>query len=497
MASSLLAKILRLRNDHFVKQHGVTLYDYQREVSDRIIEAVVTNELMLRDGKGIEDIKTTEIPVEFSRQSGKTEVIVLTVEFIMLFFPDIFDTEFPIGLFAPQKEQAKTDFDRLKNLLLKTQKKLIIVDEDTEKRTKEENNARTIAIANGASCFVAPVTKQSKSESKTFKLMIFEESQDIDDQIMEPDIFPMGAATNSPRVFIGTAGIRVCYFKKLVDPPTEEALVYPWRRVVEDRRKAYEATKNPFHLLYERFVKNEIAKRPRGENDDAIKRPYNLVWITELGTFVSRDELFSCRVPGEYEEGNLEYEHYFGIDQAKHVDQTVLKIARMIGERLTVVRSFEMQGVDYPDQFDAICAVLAKFKIAAGAIDSTGQGDYMPDQFRRSSRYKIYPVTFTQQSKDQMYKALYARISDGNLGYYWSEDNSSAGEFEAEMLDLEKQYKGTNQYYLSVHHPDRPGAHDDHADALALTVYAYESYNKGSGIVDYYRIKREELDGVH
>lgn len=501
--SALLKRILHLRDDHFKRQHGIDLYDYQRKVSDRIIKAVVSNEFLVRDAspKQVEKMKTVEIPVELARQSGKTVVIVHTVEFVMLFFPRIFDSEFPIGLFAPQKEQAKTDFDRLKNLLLKTQKKLVIVDEDKERRTKEENNARTIAIANGASCFIAPVTKASKSESKTFKLMLFEEAQDVDDRIMEEDIFPMAAATNAPRVFIGTAGIRVCAFQKMVDPPIPGALVYDWRKVAADRKKLYRKTKDTFHLMYEQFVKNEIAKRPLGEQDDAIRRPYGLEWITDIGTFTSKAKLHACRVKAPaYDEGNTEHDHYWGLDQAKHVDQMVFKIGRVIDNRLTVVRSLELQGVDYPDQFDAVCRELSKFKVAAGAIDSTGQGDYMPDQFKRSTDYLVYPVTFTQQSKDAMYKSLDARIMQAEpdrdsigFGYFWSQENASANQFEQEMLELVKEYKGRDQYYLSVHHPDKPGAHDDHPDAAALMNYAYDQQVQSTGIVQYYKQKGDTI----
>jgi len=490
-----------MRNDHLQKIHKVDFYDYQFEVSDKIIEALVDNLLLMRGAtpEQVEKMETLELPVEFSRQSGKTTAIVHTIEFIMLFFPTMFTDVIEIGLFAPQKEQAKTDFDRLKNLLLKTEKKLIVTDHDTERRTKEESNARTVALPNGASCFISPVTKQSKSESKTFKLMIFEEAQDIEDRIVQEDIFPMAASTNAPRIFIGTAGVKECYFKKLTE--REGALIYPWRTVAEHRRRVYEQTNDPKHLLYEQFVKNEIAKYPRGEEDDAIKRPYNLVWITDVGQFISRDTLFACRITAPYERENKEFLHYAGIDQAKHVDQTVLKIGRVIDNRLTVVNSFELQGVNYPDQFDALSRLLDNFKIAALAIDSTGQGDYMPDMFDRHRRYRVFHVTFSQSSKDGMYKDFSALLQNQHptrdrlgFGYYYDEQNQSARQFEHETLELQREYKGTHQYYLSVHHPDKPGAHDDHPDAVALMIYAYMHYNVGSGIADFYRKKAEETE---
>lgn len=487
---TVLDRILSLRDKHFDRQ-GIYLYEYQRTVSDRIIIALVQNLVAIRsaDEATIAEMETPEVALEFSRQSGKTTAVVHTVEFIMVFFPTMFNRPISVGLFAPQKEQAKTDFDRLKSLLAKSQREFTVSgDEEGNRRAKEENNARTVVLRNSGMCFIAPVTKQSKAESKSFDLMIFEEAQDINDQIMKGDIFPMGAATNAPRILIGTAGFTKCYFYGLIK--SGKALVMKWREVVKDRHKAYEATGNPFHLLYDTYVKNELKKMARGEEDDDFRRPYNLEWIMEVGMFVTDDELIKCRVLHPYnleDPANLQYDHYAGLDTAKKQDRTVLKIGREIDGKLTTVYSIEISGMNYEDQFHLVADIIRKFHLIALSIDSTGQGDFMPDLFDNleDREYFIIRVNFSLLTKDTMYKSWLNKILKDRFGYFYSELEITATRFEQETLDLVKEYKSDK--FMSVHHPDEADAHDDHPDATVLMVNSYDEYNRSSGIIDYYK----------
>ena len=80
----------------------------------------------------------------------------------------IFQRQIHIGIFAPQIEQAKTDFDRLKIALRKV-KDMIVIDEATEKLVKEQENAKTLVLPDGSSCYIAPVSKTSHPESKTLR----------------------------------------------------------------------------------------------------------------------------------------------------------------------------------------------------------------------------------------------------------------------------------------------------------------------------------------
>lgn len=491
----------------------------------------------------IDALDATVLNFEYTRQSGKTTSIVHIVESIMLFVTRLFGIPIEIGIFAPQKEQANTDFKRLKNALAKSRNDLIVVDHEANKQAKEESNAKTITLGNGSSCYIFPVTPTSKPESKTLHVIIIEEAQDINDEIVDEDILPMGTATNAVVVKVGTAGDRKCVFYKDIQKGRAYVMTYP--EIAADRRRMFEMDGDARHLVYEQTVKKKIERH--GIMSPEIQKPYFNVWQLQGGMFIDSHQLLQCRVKKVFEDPKsdevfreyrewyksgrrtlpecdawaeshniptevyeqyrawLEQDHYFGIDTAKSTDQTILKIGRMIDGKLTIVRSVGgMHGTNYEDQFDTLRDELQWFKIAAGSIDSTGQGDFMPDKFERMTPYKIYRLKFSRMSKDIIYKALYQKMVNGSFGYYWQDVTefpvkaiapgtqlspeqftaAAAEEFEDEFIDLEKRYVGE---LMVVAHPDNQDAHDDHPDSTALMNYAYDSYNISSGIKQHYQ----------
>lgn len=478
----MLEKVMSLFQAHVKAQHNNELYDYQLEISRKIFEALIQN-LRLTAGATVDDIKNLrleEIPVEISRQAGKTTDIVATVEFIMVFLSKLFNMPIAIGIFAPQHEQAKTDFDRLKAALTRSAGDLKIYEApaDDVDKAKGESNAKTIVLPNGSSCFIFPVTPASKPESKTLHLMIFEEAQDIDDRILKEQIWPMGASTNAPRVYIGTAGTRICYFYRLGQTGAALKLYYP--DIVEQRRKKYEETGDAYpHLMYEQTVAQEIEKQ--GLESDEIQRPYFGKWLIGTGQFTTQealDKLITERARTYHEKKSM---CFAGIDTAKNPDSTVVTIIRWNEnkKKKELLNWLELRGENYKDQFDIIIEFLSHYNVLALAIDSTGQGDFMPDMFERESQWRdehsgLYRVKFSAVSKDMMYKNLKVTISE-LLTDLPQLVKKEAERFKLQMLDLQQEYKGQ---LLSVHHPDDPNAHDDYPDSWALAEWAYAKYNE-------------------
>lgn len=459
---TVLDKLRKLRADHLRIQHDIVFYPYQEQVSDKILEALIQN-LRLTAGATEEDVKKlklVEIPVEFSRQSGKTTAIVYTVEFILTWLSVYFNRQINIAIFAPQIEQAKTDFDRLK-IALRRIKQMIVVNEQQAREIKEEENSRTLVLPDGSSCYIAPVTKTSRPESKTLDLMIFEESQDLDDQIVKESIFPIGASTNAPRVFIGTAGTRICYFRNLGQEAG--ALKLYFEDIVAQRRDLYNQTGDAKHLIYEQTVRQEIEKH--GIDSDEIQRPYFGKWLIGTGQFTTQEELFAIETDRTITPRETHSMSFAGIDTAKHPDSTVVTIIRYNEElkKKELINWLELRGENYQNQFDIINSFLGNYNVLAIAVDSTGQGDFMPDMFEKHSQYQdensgLYRVKFSAVSKDQMYKNLKVSIKEF-LTTLPKLDTKKGSKFKQQMLDLQQEYKGQ---LLSVHHPDDANAHDDY-----------------------------------
>lgn len=480
MGWMMLDKLKILRAEHLLIQHGVVFYPYQEEVSDKILEALVQN-LRLTASATEEDIKKlklVELPIEFSRQSGKTTAVVFTVEFILTWLSVYFNRQIHIGIFAPQIEQAKTDFDRLK-IALRRVKDMVIVSEEMEREVKEQENAKTLVLPDGSSCYIAPVSKTSHPESKTLDLMIFEESQDLDDKIVQESIWPIGASTNAPRIYIGTAGTSIKYFYRLGQ--AGKALKLYFEDIVAQRRVVYERTGEAKHLIYEQTVRQEIEKQ--GIESDEIQRPYFGKWLIGTGQFTTEEELDALidtkRSRPTWQ--HTKYECFAGIDIAKHPDSTVVTIIRYNTDlaKKELLNWQELHGENYQDQFDIIKEFLSHYRVEAVAIDSTGVGDFMPDMFANNTEWSdehsgLYAVKFSAVSKDMMYKNLKVSIKE-KLTTLPMLGTKQGEKFRQEMLDLQQQYKGQ---LLSVHHPDDPNAHDDYPDSWALAEWAYAKWNE-------------------
>lgn len=491
----MLEKLRKLREQHLKIFHDTVFYPYQEVISDSIVEALLEN-LKITSNATEEDIKKLknyEIPIEISRQAGKTTAVVLTVEFIMIYLPRIFGKRIHIGIFAPQNEQAKTDFDRLKEAL-KRSDQLFSIETEEARDYKEQSNAKTLVLANGSSCYIFPVKSTSKPESKSLDLEIFEESQDLDDVIVKEQIWPMGASTNAPRVYIGTAGTRICYFRKI--GTRSDAIKLYFEEIVKQRRTVYEKTKDARHLIYEQYVRGEIEKH--GLEADEIQRPYFGKWLIGTGNFTTEEDLEALveqrGVTNQFKGG----ECFAGIDTAKNPDSTVVTIIRDTGEvherkmedgtsikfrKRQLLNWIELRGENYQDQFDIIKQFLSNYKIMAVAIDSTGQGDFMPDMFEKHTQWidadsGLYRVKFSATSKDVIYKNLKVTIKELLTGLP-KLDTKRSEKFKQQMLDLQQEYKGQ---LLSVHHPDAPDAHDDYPDSWALAEWAFAQYNQDNNV---------------
>lgn len=490
----MIEKLMVLLTDHLKTRHDVVFYEYQNEVARKILSALIQN-LQLTSGATeaeIKKLKLIEVPIEFSRQSGKTTCVVLVVEFMMVFFPNLFDRPISIGIFAPQIEQAKTDFTRLK-AALRRDRQLLNSDTISEVVAKEESNSKTIVLPNGSSCYIFPVTTTSKPESKTLDIMIFEESQDLEDTIVQAQIWPMGANTNAPRIYIGTAGTKICYFYRLIQ--NNKAIVLDWQKISGQKRKVYEQTGNSQHLVYEQTVKQEMEKL--GADHDDFRRPYGLEWIIGTGQFVVQEDLESLVDDRARTYIEKKYKCFVGIDTAKNPDSTVVTVVRYNEDRKLkeLVNWLELRGDNYQNQFDIIVDFVSKYNTVAIAIDSTGQGDFMPDLFEANTKWQdedtgLYRVKFSAVSKDIIYKNLKVSIRE-LLTRLPRLDTKEGERFKLQMLDLQQEYKGQ---LLSVHHPDVSEAHDDYPDSWALAEHAYAKHNENAVNIHFADNKAKDED---
>lgn len=478
----MLDKLRLLRADYLKIHHDLEFYPYQNDISDAILSALLSNFRITANAseEDVKKLKQVEIAIEISRQGGKTYSVGHTVGFIMTFFPEMFHRQVRVGIFSPQLNQAAISYKIIRGAVRQA-KAMMLITKDQQQMIAEQENARQLILPDGSYVVTAPISKISLIEGMTFDIIIIDEAQMADDQIVQHSIWPMGKTTNAPRIYIGKAGTQINHYYRLSQ--NNNSMKYYFEQVAAQRRQLYDQNHDARHLIYEQSVREDIEKY--GEDSDFIQREYFGKWQIGTGQYCTLEQLEAIeekdRKPTfHFKKG----ECFAGIDTAKHPDSTVVTILRYNPEtkKKEIINWMELHGENYQDQFDNIKYFLNNYNIVAIAIDSTGQGDFMPDMFQSHTEWQdensgLYRIKFSAVSKDMIYKNLKVSIHEllttlPNLGTKQGE------KFRQQMLDLQQEYKGQ---LLSVHHPDDPQAHDDYPDSWALAEWAYARYMEDSG----------------
>ena len=479
---------------------GRVMYPYQGQFSKRIIRSVLEN-----DG--------AEITALFSRQSGKTETIAITVGGLMIILPQLanmpmfaddprltmFKDGFWVGIFAPSQRQAQITYRRMKSRI--QCKESIAILEDPDFRLEfTTSNGQTVALSNGSFVTAISASDGSNIEGESFKFIICEEAQDISNYKIRKSIHPMGAAYNATICKIGTATTFKGDFYEAIQRNKKD---YEEKRIKIRNHFEYNyKVVQKYNPRYAKYVERE--KRSLGENSDEFRMSYNLEWIISRGMFIDIDEfeescgdLFLDRV-----DRDLQANHVGGIDvgggsdkKSKDSDSTVVTIVEVDWDNPVLMESSYNEETqeeevylaynsyikdwleitpeiakDYEEQYAIIMDYLKNFRMAKLVVDATRESS-LGQRIRANVKYEVELFVFSTKSKSELYKNLDKEINSGRAKYPNSKETQKTKEhqkFIQQMSDLQKGYSGSN---LVVSHPDERGAHDDYPDSWALALW--------------------------
>ena len=502
---------------------GRVMYPYQGQFSKRIIRSVLEN-----DG--------AELTALFSRQSGKTETVAITVGGLMIILPQLanmpmflddprlqmFKDGFWVGIFAPSQRQAQTTYNRMRGRMQCKEAQAVLQDPDFRLEFTT-SNGQTVALSNGSFCTAISASDGSNIEGESFKFIICEECQDISNFKIRKSIHPMGAAYNATICKIGTA-------------TTFKGDFY---EAIQRNKKEYEdgklSIRNHFEYNYKVVMKYnpkyakyvEREKKSLGESSDEFRMSYNLEWIISRGMFVDIEKLekecgdeYLDRVSQDHVAN-----HVAGIDvgggskkNRDEADSTVITIVEVDWNNPVLMESTidEETGEDivylayntyikdwleispevaenYEEQYHIIMDYLKLFRISRIVIDATREAS-LGQRIQANVRCEVWLFTFSSKSKSDIYKHLQTEINTGRARFPMSQSVRESKEyqkFSQQLADLQKSYSGS---YLVVSHPDERGAHDDYPDSWALAVWG----TKDVGQVDNTETQsRSKVLGVH
>ena len=502
---------------------GRVMYPYQAQFSKRIIRSVLEN-----DG--------AEITALFSRQSGKTETVAITVGGLMIILPQLanmpmflddprlqmFKDGFWIGIFAPSHRQAQTTYNRMRGRL--QCKEAVAVLEDPDFRLDfTTSNGQTVALSNGSFCTAISASDGANIEGESFKFIICEECQDISNFKIRKSIHPMGAAYNATICKIGTATTYKGDFYEAIQRNKEE-----YKRGKLRVRNHFEYNYKvvmKYNPKYEKYIARE--KRSLGENSDEFRMSYNLEWIISRGMFIDIDvfektcgDVYLDRVATDHVAN-----HVAGIDvgggsskNRREADSTVVTITEVDWDNPVLMESTvdEETGEDiiylayntyikdwleispeiaenYEEQYHIIMDYLKNFRLSRIVVDATREAS-LGQRIQANVKCEVWLFTFSSKSKSEIYKHLQTEINTGRARIPMSKETTETKEYKKfiqQLADLQKGYSGS---FLVVAHPDERGAHDDYPDSWALSVWG----TKDAGQVDNTETyNRNEVLSVH
>ena len=478
---------------------GKVMYKYQEQLSKRVIRSVLEN-----DGE--------EITGLFSRQSGKTETIAITVGGMMIILPrlanmpmflndprfELFKDGFWVGIFAPSMRQSQITYNRMRSRMMCKEAQAVLNDPDFRLEFSTSNGT-TVSLTNGSFCMAVSASDNSNIEGETFKLLILEECQDISNFKIRKSIHPMGAAYNSTIIKIGT-------------PTTFKGDFY---ETIQRNKYRYEngGKRNHFEYNYKTVMKYnpryakyvEREKERLGETSDEFRMSYGLEWIISRGMFIDIEELE--KLCGEdyldIVDSDLKATHVGGLDigggsdgkNKKNADSTICTIVEVDWDNPVLMETSHDEETNqdivymayntyiknwlelspeiaenYEEQYNILMEYFKRWNLVRLVCDATREAS-LSQRIAASVRFEVVPFVFSVKSKSDLYKHLQTEIKTGRARYPNSDSAKKTKEhqkFLEQMGDLQKGYRGAS---MVVSHPDERGAHDDFPDSWALAVW--------------------------
>ena len=467
-------------------------YPYQAQLAKRMIRSFLEN-----DGEEITGLQ--------ARQSGKSEVVAITVEGCSILLPILanmpmffedprlmrFKDGMLIGLFAPALHQSQIIFSRIKQYMSTDSAIEIMQDPEINVSFGVNNGINVVLYFNNLN-ISSTITCMSASdgsniEGKSYMVIIVDEAQDVSPSKYAKSISPMAAFYNGTKILIGTPTTQKGFFYESIERNKKDYAKGERKRNHFEYNWEYVAKYNP---NYAKYIEGE--KRRLGENSDEFQMSYNLKWILERGMFVTDKEFdkIANNSLGLCAFDQI-HEHVVGIDFGKSGDSTVVTIGEVDWENPIIIEKsksddasvedyivyecfvknwLEIQGDNWDSQYKDIMSFMGNYRIKRVVADATGVGAGIVDRIEANMSAEVISYVFSLQAKSDLYKHYDAQIKSGRFTYPADEETQETivyKHFIQQHLDLVKSYSGQN---MVVSHPKEKGAHDDYTDSSALMV---------------------------
>lgn len=461
---------------------GMQLHPYQADPEARLYHSILTN-----DGE--------ELTTLISRQAGKTEYAACAVPTMMVTLPALakvfpdqlgqFANGFWVGMYAPTGEQVETLYGRTILRLSSERAEQLMADPDFS-----VSGAGLGRLSNGSFVFRQSAGTRSAVESKTFHLIICDESQKLSSTVVEKSLSPMLASTNGTLVMLGSASYERCYFYDSI----EQNRARDTRRKIKNHFEADYTEVQKYNTKYRAYVAKR--KERLGEQSDSFQMSYLNRWMFTKGMAVTEAQVKQYAMANSF--GIVDYSEepvVVGIDQARKANRTIVTVGGFLeadmvyadedGEEterhrthgLRVLRWLELSNVNWSEQRALVSEFLhTRFpNVRQIVVDSSGVGDVQLGEFMED--YPDLPFSgyvFSGKSKEVLKDLFYSYFWNKRLQIPTTKNARATSEWRRFWLELLNARKVTKNGCTYFEKADTGNIGDDYVDSLLLCIQAHK-----------------------
>jgi hypothetical protein len=467
---------------------GIDLFPYQQALQRRVFWSILLN-----DGATITGL--------ISRQGGKSQTIACTITTLCVVMPSlanlfpeqlgVYKHGFWVGIYAPVAEQADTLYDKVRATAKSTHAQEIYKDPGID--TKMELHG--CKWTNGSFVHRQTASPKAKTESKTWHLLVLEESQDLVEEVIDQKLMPMVAWTNGTTVMIGTVVENKCPFYYQIERNKEDDVDK------QDHLRTHIAFDYEDVIKYNsRYAKHvQSAIRKFGKESKYFKMSYGLQWqfgVTQPITYESIIKYTyapKTSIVKYSDEGVI-----VSIDLAKEVDltiTTVSKISRVYMEyedgvyeyaqAIQILNWLATGNMKYTQQRPIIKDFLAAYpNVIALVVDTTGVGSAVYEEMQREWPYMCewYPYVFNPKSK-QALTQLFEEYYYSNRLIIPSDEEAKKNEHQKLLLRQSTTMKKVSLQNCTYFTSQTEHTADDYFWSWLLGIYGgHQIISKGMNV---------------
>lgn len=371
------------------------------------------------------------------RQSGKSTSISMYA-----LYKCLTNKGWTLLIFAPVQRQSSELYAKIRNTISNSE----IFKDYIQSSTQTE-----LVFKNGSRILSLPVGPNGDSiRGFTGDTIILEEAEGIKDSIVNEVIMPMIASKpHGQMIKIGTGKGKNHFWESAYGKETEYKLFcYDWTYPVKAKQ----------------ITQEFINEQRKNLTELEFSTEYEAKFIEDSDCYFKQELIQSCIEDYELPDKiNNKYSYYLGVDFARMgEDKSVFIPVLSHGGGVRVSDIITTEHKMLTDAVGRVKQLDEKYSFDRICLDQTGLGAGPTDMLTEEFGYKVEGITFTMQSKEDLYSNLKKMMEQGRLKIPNNRD------LYYELSDL--RYEVASSGHLKLHHSER--GHDDYPDALALACWA-------------------------